>query len=456
MKTPSNSAFDLGVEEGVLVSHRGRQRTNLYVTDGRVALITDQRMPARKIVDAKNLLVMPGMIDSHVHFMDPGATDREDFPAGSAAAARAGVTTVIEHSHVSPVRNSAELDEKAKYLATRSYVDFGLAAHAIPGNVEAAVAAWHAGAAFIKVFTCTTHGIAGHNTADLFQVFRALARADAICMAHCEDGPLVDAAEKELIAAGRSDGAVMFEWRTPVAERLAATAVAQLARETGVAVVIAHSSSPEVVDIADRYRSLGARVLVESCPQYFVLLESDATDLGALRKFTPPARAGDESDLAAMWQRLAASQIDLISSDHAPSTLAQKQEGSIWDVHFGLPGIDTTLPLLADAAHKGLLSYERLVEVYSELPARTYRLYPQKGSLDVGSDADFLLLDPDREWVVCDDEILSKARWSPYSGRTLRGRAIATYLRGLPVSLEGEIVAQPGTGRYLRGPGSPV
>ena len=456
MKTLSNSAFDLGVEEGVLVSHRGRQRTNLYVSDGRVALITDQRMAARKIVDAKNLLVMPGMIDSHVHLMDPGATDREDFPTGSAAAARAGVTTVIEHSHVSPVRNSAELHEKATYLAARSYIDFGLAAHSIPGDVETALDAWHAGAMFLKVFTCTTHGVGGHSTAQMSRLFTRLALADGICLVHCEDESLLNAAEEELLAAGRVDGAVINEWRTRTAEELAVDSVARLAHATGVAIVVAHASSPEVLDITSRYRSLGARVTVESCPQYFVLLEHEAGDLGPLRKFTPPARARSRHELATMWGRLAAKQVDLISSDHAPSTISQKLGGSIWDAHFGVPGIDTTLSLLADAAHQGLISYERLVEVYSYQPARTYRLYPRKGTLEIGADADLVLLDPDREWVVCDDEILSKARWSPYSGRTLRGRPVATYLRGLPVSVEGEILAQPGTGRYLCGPSSPV
>ena len=134
MTSPSPPAFELSVANGILVTPRGRRRANLYVRDGKVALITDQLLPVAERVDAKNLFVVPGMIDTHVHFMDPGASEREDFPSGTAAAAKAGVTTVIEHSHVFPVRNPVQLEAKVQYLATRSHVDFGLAAHSTPGT----------------------------------------------------------------------------------------------------------------------------------------------------------------------------------------------------------------------------------------------------------------------------------------------------------------------------------
>jgi dihydroorotase-like cyclic amidohydrolase len=175
---------------------------------------------------------------------------------------------------------------------------------------------------------------------------------------------------------------------------------------------------------------------------------------GAFRKFTPPARAHEPADLDAMWAALARGDIDFVSSDHAPATAAQKRDGSIWDVHFGLPGVDTTFAILLDAAAAGRLTYERVVEAYAEAPARTYGLDPRKGSLEPGADADVVLVDPRARWTVRDEDVLSKAGWSPYAGRTLTGRAVRTYVRGALAASDGEVLAEPGAGRFVAGAGA--
>ena len=447
-----SSAFDLGVEGGLVVTSRGRRRANVYVRDGTIAAITSDRHPAGEVVSATDLLVMPGMVDAHVHLMDPGAPEREDFPTGTAAAARAGVTSIVEHSHIAPVRTADQLKEKIEYVRNRSRIDFALAAHAWPGDVEAAADVWRAGAAFVKAFTCRTHGIPAHDAAELHRLFAGVADVDAVCLVHCEDESLTAEAERVLHLAGRSDGAVVFEWRNRDAELLATSTTALMAQRTGARVVIAHASNPEIAATARRHRSAGASLWVETCPQYFMLFEQEAIEWGPLRKFTPPARARTDADLEHMWRCLAAGQFDIVSSDHAPSTIEQKQE-SIWAAHFGLPGLDTTLSVLLDAAHRGLISYERVVEVYSEGPAKLYGLYPGKGRLAPGADADLVLVDPRSRWPVSNEEILSKAGWSPYSGRVLHGRAVATYVRGSLAASDGRVVAEPGSGRFLPGAG---
>jgi dihydroorotase (multifunctional complex type) len=431
---------DLGIEGGTVITSRGRSRANVYVSDGKISAVTADLKAAKERVDASGLFVMPGMIDAHVHFMDPSATEREDFITGSRAAAGAGVTTVVEHTHSGPVRTAAELREKAAYLQGRSLVDFALGAHAWIDMADQVGPLWRAGAAFIKAFTCTTHGVPGHNPAQLLTLLQACAGAGATCLVHCEEESLTANAAAALHHEHREDGGIVPAWRNREAELVAVATAAELARSSGARVVVAHASNHEVLSLAR------PSCLIESCPQYLMLLEAEVLDKGSLRKFTPPARARSQADLDAMWAALAEGAIDYISSDHAPATIEQKRAGSIWDVHFGLPGIDTTFAVLLDGAHRGLITYERVVEVYSEKPATIYGLSPRKGSLKPGADADIVIVDPSASWTVQDSDVRSKAGWSPFSGRTFVGRAVRTFLRG----------KQPkaGSGMFLAGPGS--
>lgn len=439
--------FDLAIEGGEVVTPQSRARLNVYVADGKVAAVTNERWPARDLFDATDLLVMPGMVDAHVHFMDPGDTSREDFPTGTAAAARAGVTTVIEHTHAAPVISADDLIEKRSYLGSRARVDFGLAAHAWPDRLDEVSGVWRAGAAYIKAFTCTTHGVPGFDAANLHTLFVTIEREDAVCLVHCEDESLTSAAERCLHDEGRDDGGVIPAWRNPEAELTALAVARVLAGSTGARVVAAHVSHPAALEAA-------AALVVETCPQYLTLFEDEVIECGPFRKFTPPARAESPADLEAMWQALRDGAIDYVSSDHAPSTSEQKRAGSIWDVHFGLPGVDTTLPILLDGAHAGRISYERLVSLYSETPARTYGL-PDKGRLEPGADADLILVDPSAEWMVTDKAILSKAGWSPFSGRKIAGHPVRTYLRGELIAADGTVRAEPGVGHFLPGGGAP-
>jgi dihydroorotase (multifunctional complex type) len=451
-----SDAYDFAIRGGEVVTSQGRGRADVYVRDGRIAAVTADRHEAAEEADAAGLLVMPGMVDAHVHFMDPGDPAREDFITGSAAAARAGVTTVVEHTHAAPVIAPADLEAKRRHVEGRSRVDFGLAAHAWPDRLDQVEPVWRAGACFVKAFTCTTHGVPGFGAADLHDLFARAAACDAVCLVHAEEESLVDRAERRLRAAGRADPGIVPEWRTPAAEQTALAITATLARVTGVRAIAAHVSHPAALEVVARERAAGTRLRAESCPQYLSLLAAEVLEHGAFRKFTPPARARDEAALDAMWAALAGGAIDFISSDHAPATAAQKRDGSIWDVHFGLPGVDTTLSVLLDGAAAGRLGYERVVEAYAEGPARAYGLHPAKGSLEPGADADLVLVDPHGRWTVRDEDVLSKAGWSPYAGRTLTGRAVRTYLRGALVASDGEVLAEPGTGRFVPGAGASV
>lgn len=445
---------DLGIEGGWLIGPRGRRRQNVYVDGEHVTLVTSERRPALARVAADGLFVMPGMVDLHVHLMDPAATDREDFPSGTAAAARAGVTTIVEHTHGGPVRTPEDLAAKRRHLADRSRVDYGLAAHAWPDRLDGVAALWASGVTFFKVFTCATHGVPGFGTGVLLEFLQQARAAGALCLIHCEDEAITDEAEKHLRAAGRLDPELLLEWRSREAEMVALASTGTLAAATGAHVITAHVSHPRALAVVAATRRLGGPIGIETCPQYLTLLEIEVSAQGPLRKFTPPARARDTGDLDAMWAALASRRITHVSTDHAPSTRAQKGEGDFWSAPFGLPGLDTTLAVLLDGASRKRLSYERIVEAYSSTPARLAGLYPRKGRIARGSDADIVLVDPDHRWTVRSADILSKAGWSPFEGRTLVGRAVATFLRGQRIADERGSMAAPGIGRWLPGPGA--
>ncbi|MGI9586531.1 MAG: dihydroorotase, partial [Acidimicrobiia bacterium] len=389
---------ELAIKGGTVVTPHGRKLAHVYVEGGRIAHIGAEDRSADTIADVSGLFVLPGMVDTHVHLMDPGATDREDFPTGTAAAATAGVTTIVEHTHAQPIRSVKDLDSKRTYLQGRSHVDFGLAAHVWPDETEQLPALWSAGITFFKIFTCTTHGIPGLDAGHLDAALQAIASFDGSCLIHCEDESITAGAEAALLSEGRTDNGILIDWRSRVAEEVAVAAVAIIAVQTKVRATIAHVSNPDVAEIIRWARQQGADLVGETCPQYFALRESDVLAEGALRKFTPPARVRSDAEEDRMWDLLRTGLLSHISTDHAPSTLEQKHTG-IWDAPFGLPGLDTTAPFLVDATTKGNLSIEDLARLYSEAPAKRYGLFPKKGSITVGADADFAIVDPEGSWT---------------------------------------------------------
>lgn len=436
---------------GDVVTPAGIIRGSLTAEDGRITGIGDVP-PRGEVIDATGLILMPGGVDTHVHLMDPGPTEREDFPHGTRAAAARGVTTIVEHTHAHPIREVPDLHEKRMHLRGRSNVDFGLAAHVWPDRVSHIPELWAAGVAFFKIFTCTTHGVPGIDPGHLLAALTSIGAIDARTLIHCEDESITAEAEKLLKAEGRADGRILVEWRNREAELVAIAAAAVITRAAGAMATFAHVSSREVVDVIEAARKWGADIAAEACPQYFALEEREVETEGALRKFTPPARIRNEDDRVSMWDAVRSGAFSHFSTDHAPSTLAQKQ-GDIWAAPFGLPGIDTTFPFLIDAALDGTIDLMTAARLYSSAPAERYGLAPRKGSLSVGADADIVLIDPAANWTVDDAGIISKAGWSPFSGRTFRGRSVATYLRGVEIARDGVPHDQRG-GEFLPGLGA--
>jgi allantoinase len=442
---------DLAINNGLLVDSQGIYPGVLYIREGKIAGISQtlEDNPSR-VIDAQGLHILPGAIDGHVHMMDPGYTDREDFTTGTRAAARGGVTTVIDHHRTVPqVFGAAELIEKRNYLEERAVVDFGLLGGLNLTNLRALRGMWEAGALGFKGFTCELHeadALEGTRVTDILDEIR---RFDGIALFHCEDDVLLKSKEKELRAQNRRDPLTISEWRSPEAEELAVRALINAARKTGARVAVAHTSLPSLVIEQAVARAQGVRIFTETCAQYFYLTEEDLGKQGPFSKFTPPPRK--KEDVEKMWWCAAQGLIDMVNSDHCPYPYADKEKGlkDIWQAPFGIPGVETVTPILLDLVSRGLLTIPRVAYLRSERPAMIYGLTGQKGSLRVGCDADLILVDLNKKVRFDNAQVVSKCGWTPYHGREVTGDVVMTLVRGKVVMEGGKITGEPGWGRFV-------
>jgi len=437
--------YDLQIKNATIVTENTIFKGNIVVKSGKiVGIYKDSSHDSYETIDAEGYYLLPGMIDEHVHFMEPCENEREDWIHGTASAAVAGVTTVVEHTHRCPVRSVEEFEKKKEYVKGRSYIDFGLAAHVWPGYYKEIPKLWERGVSFFKIFTLNLHDVPGHNNYMLFKVLSLIASVNGLSLIHAEDESIIRGMQEEL----RTEGAnILQRWRNKVAEEVAVSNVIKIAEITRAKVTIAHTSHPKVVQMVHEARSRGVDVWVESCPQYLFLDENILAQDERLFKFTPPARSKEEAQN--MVELLQQEKIDIVASDHAPATKEMKTRGDIWTGIFGIPGIQTTLPLLLKLVSENKLSLTTIVKVYSRNPAIRLGLYPKKGTIMIGSDADFVIIDPEKKWTITDEWIISKARWTPYAGFSVTGKPIMTIVRGKKVVENDKIAIEPGWGEYI-------
>lgn len=442
---------DMAVKGGIVATPRGTFEADILVKDGRVsALGKAGDFEAKQIIDASGLLVMPGAVDGHVHMMDPGYTEREDFITGTSAAAVGGTTTVIEHHRTEPpVLNAKIFQEKRDYLNSRALVDFALIGGAVPDNLNELKGMWDLGAVAFKAFTCALHGVIPMPPGNLRELFRTLSEFGGITLIHAEDDSILRVNEESLHHLGRKDYLTVSEWRSEDAELIAISTASTLAARAGARAVFAHVSLPESLGVIQQARLQGARIYAESCPQYFYLSRNDLVEKGPWVKFAPAVR--DAETTRKMWEELEAGRINILSTDHCPFPKPEKAAGieNIWDAPFGIPGIETTVRLMLNGVNKAKVSLERVVEALSETPARIYGLYPRKGCLLPGSDADILLIDMKAKDTLSNDQIVSKCGWTPYDGMEVQGKIVMTIVRGKVVAENGKPVAQPGCGQFV-------
>lgn len=455
-------AFDLVVTGGSVVTPEGVTRATVAVRDGRVAglLGPDERPEARHEVSARGLHVLPGAIDTHVHLRDPGRPEREDFVSGTSAAAAGGITTILEMPISEPPVNSGEiLARRAEQVQERALVDYALYGAIGEENPGEAAAMAEAGAVAFKTFLhapmpgrehefvglcCTDEGI-------LREIMAATAGTGLPHCFHCENNAMLERLEEQLRAVGRTDGIAHAESRPPVVEDAAVAELLAVAAEVGGRVQVVHMSSPLAARLVKEAKVRGVRVTAETCPQYLFLTDDALREHGPYAKCNPALR--EAGTVEAFWEYVKDGTLDVVGSDHSPFLDEEKARGreNIFLAPAGVPGLEPMLPLILDAANAGRISLPDVARLMSGRAAEIFAL-PGKGRIALGFDADLALVDMDREWTFDSTRSFSKAgaNMRAYDGRRLRGRVVSTLVRGKSVYREGEILATPGHGRFLR------
>jgi dihydroorotase len=444
---------DLVIRNGTVVTETDTFAADVAVRDCRIAAVgAPETMPdAAEVIDATGLHVLPGVIDVHVHFREPGMTHKEDWETGSRAAAMGGVTTVFEMPNTDPpVDSVANYELKRRIASEKSIVDFGLYGVLLEDNLASLEPLAEAGVIGFKLFLGNTTGnLPCPSDGALLEGFEILARLGKRCSIHAENSPILFWREDRLKAAGRNEPRDHLLARTDVVAIEALSKSCVLAEWTGARIHIVHESCARSLPYIRFFKDRGVDVTVETLPQYLWLaVEDQEGERGRVMRMNPPIR--ERAQQGPLLEALASGLIDMIATDHAPHTPQEKEGGTIWDIACGFPGVETQLPLLLTLVNRGAFPLQRYVQASSAAPARAFGLYGRKGCIVPGADADLVLVDMKREETLSADRLQSRGRISPYEGVKVTGWPVATLVRGRPVMRDGEITAAPGWGEEVR------
>src|SRR5271166_334977 len=432
--------FDLVLANGVVVNQDGEGARDIGVRNGRIAEIGALgAASAGERIDCKGLHVLPGVIDSHVHFREPGLVHKEDLETGSRAAALGGVTAVFEMPNTDPATTSAEaLADKLKRAKGRMHCDFAFWVGGTHENVaDLPELERLPGAAGIKVFMGSSTGrLLVADDAGVIAILKKIHRRAAF---HSEDEARLSE-RKPLRAPG--DPSSHPVWRDEIAALKATQRLIRLAREARAQVHVLHVSTREEMEFLASAKDVAS---CEATPHHLTLSAEDYPRLGTKMQMNPPVRGSDHRD--AIWRGLQAGVVDVLGSDHAPHTLEEKAR-PYPESPSGMTGVQTLVPIMLDHVNAGRLSLQRFVDLTSAGPQRLFGIIG-KGRIAAGYDADFTIVDMKRSEMIRDSWIASRCGWTPYDGKIVTGWPVGAFVRGRRVMWEGELTA-PSTGEAVR------
>lgn len=449
---------DLYLRNGQVITETAQFRGSVVVKDAKIAHLVagDPPVNAHTVIDCTGKLILPGLIDAHVHFSEPGRGHWEGWRTGTMAAAAGGITTVIEMplNASPPTIDRAALAAKQRIAAQEALVDYALWGGLVTDNLNQLDELHAGGVVGFKAFLSSSGSDFARIDDDL--LYAGLLKAQTLGTlvgVHAENEWVTRHLAAQLPAAGRLDRYAWGEARPPVVELEAIRRALFWAEATGGRLHVVHVSIAEGIHAIATAKTHGVAVTAETCPHYLLFDENDFDRIGPAAKCAPPLRA--RRAVEALWQCVLTGQVDTIASDHSPCLWEEKERGQqdVWAAWGGVSGLQTLLPaLLTEGVHRRGLAPSALVRMAAANPARIFGLYPQKGSLLPGSDADLVVVDPAREWTLSASQLFYKNQHSAFEGYSFRGRVEQTWVRGAAVYRAGEIVASPGSGQLLRRP----
>jgi dihydroorotase len=439
---------ELIVHNGTLVTSRSTYPADIAIDDGRFVEVAApgelQSRPADQEYDASGQYVLPGVIDDHVHFREPGLEYKEDWHSGSRAAVMGGVTTVLEMPNTQPNTSTADYVRQKRQLAEdKAYCDFGLYGLLAQDNLEHLVPMAEVGVVGYKCYLGETTGhIAAPDDGVLLEAMRTIASTGLRVGFHAENNAIMQYHIRQLKAAGRRDPLAHPDSRPVVAELEAIQRVGLFSQTTATPIHIFHLSSRQGLAMVDEWRLKGVDVTCETGPHYCFLTSEFMHTLGSLLRMNPPVREPGHAD--ALLRGLVDGRINAIATDHSPHTVQEKLNDDIWQATSGFAGVETSVRLfLTYAVNAGRMSLSQYVRVASEGPARAWGLYPRKGAIQVGSDADLTIVDLQRSGMIEAARMHGKNNHNPFEGRRTTGEPVATIVRGQIVMRDGELVGTP-------------
>lgn len=414
----------------------------------------------KEIIDATGLLILPGGIDTHVHFNDPGFTHREDFESGSKSAVSSGITTVIDMpcTSIPQIKNRESFYKKVEEIKNKSYADYALYG-GVTGDMvrdkkfKDIEDLYSEGVVGFKIYSYSSAPYFEHlSYGEMYELFKYFKKEDILFTLHAEDFSMIshymELAKKE---KNLSQGERWILARPYLAEVISILISSRLIKGTNLRLNITHISTSEGVKIVKQRKDEGVKITCETTPHHLLLTQDDLIKNPKLVKTSPPVRCYENREL--MWKFLNEGFIDGVCSDHFSGEWeSEKNKEDIFEVAAGISGIDTIYHLIfSEGVMKGRISINKFVEVLSENPAKIFKLYQRKGKIDIGFDADLVFIDKNRVWEIKSEKFFSKGKYTPFENWKIYGKVVKTMIRGEIVFDEHKgFLVEKGFGKFIK------
>ncbi len=453
--------YDLLVKNGKIVTADCVFSGNIAVKEGKIAavLLAGEEPEAKKVIDAKENYVFPGAIDTHAHLNDPGYEWREDYEHGTAAAAVGGYTTIIDMplQNEPAMTNATIFDKKYEKVSPNAYVDYCFWGGLIPDNFQDLKGMDEKGCVAFKSFIGpVSPDYSSLNYGQVYEAMQIIHEFDGRAGFHCEDFAAIKWQEQRMKKEGRLDWKGFLESRPVVAEMVATVDVIELAKATGCKAHICHVSSPDVAQKIKEAQQEGYDITAETCSHYLSMTDEDVIKNGPLFKCAPPLRSQEEVDR--LWTYVEDGTFSGIASDHSPCSYDEKFKEILgnkietpFDVWGGISGIQSGFQV---SFHEGCvkrgISPSILANAMAKKPAEAFGIYGKKGDIRTGFDADFIIVDADKEWEITEDSLLYVNKISAFVGMKGKGLPVCTIVRGEVVAEDGKVVGEKGFGNLVK------